>query len=66
LFFLKSNFDVSENSKFQCDPFSNKNDVSQIKGPVAANGACQKYHILFVDIFQRNFASVDEHEKIII
>jgi hypothetical protein len=24
------------------------------KGPVAANGACQKWHILFLDIFQRN------------
>jgi hypothetical protein len=29
LFFLKSNFYVSENFKFQCDPFSNKKDVSQ-------------------------------------
>jgi hypothetical protein len=26
------------------------------KGPVAANGACQKWHILFLDIFQRNLA----------
>jgi hypothetical protein len=26
------------------------------KGPVAANGACQKLHILFWDIFQRNLA----------
>jgi hypothetical protein len=24
-------------------------------GPVAANGACQKWHILFLDIFQRNW-----------
>jgi hypothetical protein len=23
------------------------------KGPVVANGACQKWHILFLDIFQR-------------
>jgi hypothetical protein len=23
------------------------------KGPVAANGSCQKWHILFLDIFQR-------------
>jgi uncharacterized protein YbcC (UPF0753/DUF2309 family) len=52
--FLKSNFYVSENFKFQCDPFSNKKDVSH-KGPVAANGACQKWHILFLDIFQRNW-----------
>jgi hypothetical protein len=29
LFFLKSNFYVSENFKFQCDPFSNRKDVSQ-------------------------------------
>jgi hypothetical protein len=27
--FLKSNFYVRENFKFQCDPFSNKKDVSQ-------------------------------------
>jgi hypothetical protein len=26
------------------------------KGPVAANGACQKWHILFLDIFQQNLA----------
>jgi hypothetical protein len=26
------------------------------KGPVAANGACQKWHILFLDIFQLNLA----------
>jgi hypothetical protein len=26
------------------------------KGPVAAKGACQKWHILFLDIFQRNLA----------
>jgi hypothetical protein len=43
---------------FQCDPFSNKKDT------VAANGACQKWHILFWDIFQRK--AVDGHEKIII
>jgi hypothetical protein len=29
LFFLKSNFYVGENFKFQCNPFSNKKDVSQ-------------------------------------
>jgi hypothetical protein len=56
LFFLKSNFYVRGNFKFQCDPFSNKKDVSQSKGPVAANGACQKWHILFLDIFQQNLA----------
>jgi hypothetical protein len=26
------------------------------KGPVAANGVCQKWHILFLDIFQGNLA----------
>jgi hypothetical protein len=37
------------------------------KDPVAANGACQKWHILFLDIFQRNFAHpVDGRGKIII
>jgi hypothetical protein len=34
LFFLKSNFYVSDNFKFQYDPFSNKKYVS-LKGPVA-------------------------------
>jgi hypothetical protein len=48
---VKANFYVSENFKFQCDPFSNKKDVS-----VAANGACQKWHILSLDIFQHNLA----------
>jgi hypothetical protein len=28
------------------------------KGPVAANGACQKWYILFLDIFQRNLAQM--------
>jgi hypothetical protein len=28
------------------------------KGPVAANGACQKRHILFFDIFKPNLAHV--------
>jgi hypothetical protein len=51
LVFLKSNFYVRDNFKFQCDPLSNKKDVSQ-----RSNGACQKWHILFGDIFQRNLA----------
>jgi hypothetical protein len=34
------------------DPVSSNNN----KGPVATNGACQKWHILFLDIFQRNLA----------
>jgi hypothetical protein len=29
-FFLRSNFYVSDSFKFQCDPFSNKKDVSQM------------------------------------
>jgi hypothetical protein len=33
--FLKSNFYVGKNFKFQCDPFSNKKMFH--KGPVAAN-----------------------------
>jgi hypothetical protein len=54
---------VSENFNFQCDPFSNKKD-----GPAAANGACQKWHILFLDIFQRKLGTsiLDGHEKIIV
>jgi hypothetical protein len=56
--FLKSNFYVSENFKFQCDPFSNKKDVSQ------RSSCCQKWHILFLDIFQLG-TSVDGQEQII-
>jgi hypothetical protein len=35
------------------------------KGRVAVNGACQKWNVLFLDIFQRNMAHADGHEKII-
>jgi hypothetical protein len=58
LVFIKSNFYVSETVrifKCQCDPFSKMFH----KGPVAANGACQKWLILFLDIG----TSVDGHEK---
>jgi hypothetical protein len=40
LFFLKSNFYVSENFKFQCDPFRNKKDVSQ-------RSSCHQWHGIF-------------------
>jgi hypothetical protein len=39
------------------------------KGSVAANGACQKWHILFVDSISMKLGAavhVDGHEKIII
>jgi hypothetical protein len=48
LVFLKSNIYVSENHSVIKKMFH--------KGPVAANRACQKWHILFLDIFQRNLA----------
>jgi hypothetical protein len=37
-----------------------------LKGPVAANGACQKWHILFFGYFSTKLGtSVDGHGKII-
>jgi hypothetical protein len=34
------------------------------KGSVAVNGACQKWHILFLDIFQRNLAHLKMGMKV--
>jgi hypothetical protein len=45
-FFLNLTVYVGENFKFQYDPFSNKKMFH--KGPVAANGACQKWHRCFI------------------
>jgi hypothetical protein len=58
MFFLKSNFYVGENFKFQCDPFSNKKDVSKKVQLPPMGRACQKWHVLFLDIFQRNSAQL--------
>jgi hypothetical protein len=49
---LKSNFYVSQNFKFQCDPCSNKKDVSQ-------RSSCRQYFSTKLG------TSVDGHEKII-
>jgi hypothetical protein len=38
--------------KFQCDPFNNLKDSSQVQFPYF--GACKKWCILFLDIFQWN------------
>jgi hypothetical protein len=64
LFFLKSNFYIRDNFKFQCDLLSIKKDVS-LKGQVATMGACQKWHIF--GYFSTKLGTfVDGHEKIII
>jgi hypothetical protein len=42
-------FYVSENFKFQCDPFSNK------MGPVAANRACHKWQFYFWIFFNETW-----------
>jgi hypothetical protein len=50
-FFLNQIFIyIHENFKFQCNPFSNKKDVSQ------GSSCRQNWHILFLDIFQWKLA----------
>jgi hypothetical protein len=59
---------VSENFKFQCDPFSAVIKKMFHKGPVAANGACQKWHtkyFIFGYFSTKLGTSVDGHKKII-
>jgi hypothetical protein len=57
-------FPNSESQSFQIDiisqwEFLSFNAIHSVikkmfhKGPVATNGACQKWHILFLDIFQQ-------------
>jgi hypothetical protein len=46
---------VSENFKFQCDPFSNKKDISQ-KSITNLWGLSEMAYFIFLDIFQRNLA----------
>jgi hypothetical protein len=65
LVFLKSNFYVSESVKFQCDPFSNKKDVSQMS-------SCRQWGLSEMAYFSFGYfstklgKSVDGHEQIII
>jgi hypothetical protein len=65
LFFLKSNFYVSENFKFQCDPFSNKKYVSQ-RSSCCQCGLSEMAYFIF-RYFSTKFGTyVDGYEKIII
>jgi hypothetical protein len=60
--FLKSNFYVSESFKFQCDPFSNKKDVSQ-------TSSCRQWGLSEIAYFIFGYfstnlgTSVDGNEK---
>jgi hypothetical protein len=45
--FLKSNFYVSENFKFQCDPFSNKRDVSQSSSCLRPRGLSEMAYFIW-------------------
>jgi hypothetical protein len=65
LVFLKCNVYVSENFKFQCNPFSNKIDVSQ-RSSCRQWGLSEMAYFIF-GYFSTNLAtSVDGHVKIII
>jgi hypothetical protein len=62
LFFLKSNFYIRDNVKFQCDPFINKKDVSQRSSCRQMNLSEMAYFIL--GYFSTKLGtSVDGHEK---
>jgi hypothetical protein len=62
--FLKSNFYVRENFKFQCDPFSNKKVVSQRSS--CQCGLSEMAYFIFGYFSTKLGTSVDGHEKIII
>jgi hypothetical protein len=63
--FLNSNFYVSENFKFQCDPFSNKKDVTQMSS-CRQWGLSEMAYFIF-GYFSTNLGkSADGHEHIII
>jgi hypothetical protein len=64
LVFLKSNFYVGENFKFQCDPFSNKKDVSQ-RSSCHQWGLTEIAYFIFGYFSAKLGRSVDGHEKII-
>jgi hypothetical protein len=64
--FLQSNFYVSENFKFQCDPFSNLKDVSH-KGTLPNLWGLSEMAYFIFGYFSTNLGiSVDGHEQIII
>jgi hypothetical protein len=64
LVFLKSNFYVSENFRIQCDPFSNKKDVSQ-RSSCRQWGLSEMAYLIFAYFSTKLGASVNGHEKII-
>jgi hypothetical protein len=64
LVFLKSIFYVSENFKFQCDPFSNKKDASQ-GSSCRQWGLSEMASFIFGYFSTKLGSSIDEHEKII-
>jgi hypothetical protein len=65
LIFLQSNFYVSENFKFQCNPFSNKKDVSQ-RSSCRQWGLSEMTYSIFGYFSTKLGTSVDGREKIII
>jgi hypothetical protein len=62
--FPKSNFYVRENFKFQCDPFSNKTDVSQ-RSSCRRWGLSELAYFIFGYFSMKLGISIDGHEKII-
>jgi hypothetical protein len=63
LVFLKSNFYVGENFKFQCDPFRNKKDVSQ-RSSCCQWGLSEMAYFILGYFSTKLGTSVDGHEKI--
>jgi hypothetical protein len=64
LVFLRCNFYVSENVKFQCDPFSNQKDASQ-RSIYQLWGLPEMAYFIFGYFSTKFGTSVDGHEKII-
>jgi hypothetical protein len=64
LAFLKSNFYVSDNFKFQWDPFSNKKDASQ-RSSCRQWGLSEMAYFIFGYFSTKLGTSVVGHEKII-
>jgi hypothetical protein len=65
LVFHKYNFYVSENFKFQCAPFSNTKDVSQMSS-CRQWGLSEMAYFIFGYFSTKLGAPVDGHEQILI
>jgi hypothetical protein len=61
-FFLNHNFYVSENSKFQCDPFSNKKDISK-RSSCHQWGLSEMVYFIFGHFSTKLGTSIDGHEN---